>query len=45
MAADSMTGAQRTQQRRLRRSVLLWALVAGSFYVGFIILTLVRGWK
>jgi hypothetical protein len=45
MAADSMTAGDRGQQRRVRRSALLWALVAGSFYVGFIIMTLVRGWK
>jgi hypothetical protein len=44
MAAESMTAAERTQ-RRLRRSALLWALVASSFYVGFIVMTLVRGWK
>ncbi len=45
MAADGMTHVERAQQRRLRRSALLWALVAGAFYVGFIILTLLRGWK
>jgi hypothetical protein len=44
MASQSITAAERTQ-RRVRRSALLWALVAGSFYVGFIIMTLVRGWK
>ena len=45
MAPDSVTDAQRTQQRRVRRSALLWALVAGSFYLGFIVIALVRGWK
>ena len=45
MATDSMTAVERMQQRRLRRSALLWALVAASFYVGFIIMALVRGWK
>jgi hypothetical protein len=42
MAADGMTAADRAQQRRLRRSALLWALVAGAFYLGFIVLTVVR---
>jgi bacteriorhodopsin len=45
MAANPMTGADRAQQRRLRRSALLWALVASAFYLGFIVLTLVRGTK
>ncbi|HSY05716.1 MAG TPA: hypothetical protein VK803_07190 [Steroidobacteraceae bacterium] len=31
------------RRRRVRRSALLWSLVAIAFYVGFIILTLVRG--
>jgi hypothetical protein len=30
------------QQRRVRRAALTWALIAAGFYVGFIILTLVR---
>ena len=40
----SLAGAQRTpqQRRRLRRNALLWALIAAAFYVGFIVLTLVR---
>ena len=29
--------------RRLRRSALLWGLIAAAFYVGFIILSVVRG--
>ena len=30
------------QRRRVRRSALVWTLTAVAFYVGFIILTLVR---
>ena len=42
----SSTGlAASEQRRRVRRSALLWALIAAAFYLGFIILTLVRGWK
>jgi predicted nucleic acid-binding Zn ribbon protein len=33
------------QRRRVRRSALLWALIAAAFYVGFIVLALVRGAK
>ena len=45
MAAANMADADREQRRRLRRSALLWALIAAGFYVGFIILALVRGAK
>jgi hypothetical protein len=45
MAAESTAGEDRTQQRRLRRAALLWALVAAAFYLGFIVLTLVRSTK
>jgi hypothetical protein len=45
MAPNDMTGVDRAQQRRLRRSALLWALVAASFYLGFIVLTVVRSAK
>jgi hypothetical protein len=31
------------QRRRVRRAALAWALIAVAFYVGFIVLTLVRG--
>jgi hypothetical protein len=34
-----------TDLRRVRRSALLWGLIALAFYVGFIIMTLVRGWQ
>jgi hypothetical protein len=42
MPAGAMAGADREQRRRLRRSALLWGLIAAAFYVGFIILTVVR---
>jgi hypothetical protein len=45
MAADSTTGEDRAQQRRVRRAALVWALVAAAFYLGFIVLTLVRSTK
>ena len=31
------------QRRRVRRSAWLWALIATGFYLGFIVLTLLRG--
>ena len=33
------------QRRRVRRSALLWALIAAAFYLGFIVLALLRGMK
>ena len=33
------------RRRRVRRSALLFALLAAGFYFGFIVLTLVRGAK
>jgi len=33
------------QRRRVRRSALLWALIAAAFYFGFIVMALVRGAK
>ena len=42
----SSTGVAATEQRRrVRRSALLWALIAAAFYFGFIIMALVRGAK
>ena len=42
----SATGAEAgAQRRRVRRSALLWALVALAFYLGFIVLTLLHGHK
>jgi len=37
--------AQSEQRRRLRRSALLWALIPVAFYLGFIVMALVRGAK
>jgi hypothetical protein len=31
------------RRRRVRRSVIVLALVAAAFYIGFIVLTLTRG--
>ena len=45
MPAVSAPSGVSGQQRRVRRSALLWALIAVAFYVGFIVLTLVRGAK
>jgi predicted nucleic acid-binding Zn ribbon protein len=33
------------QRRRVRRSAVVWMLVAAVFYFGFIVLTLVRAAK
>ena len=33
------------QRRRVRRSALLWGLIAAAFYVGFIVLAVVHGTK
>ena len=42
-AADLEAGSE--QRRRVRRSALLWALIAAAFYLGFIVLALLRGMK
>ena len=36
-----------TEKRRrgVRRTAIIFGLIAAFFYVGFIVLTLVRGWK
>ena len=44
MAATSLEASPQ-QRRRVRRSALLWALIAAAFYVGFIVLAVVRGTK
>jgi hypothetical protein len=44
MAAAGME-ASGEQRRRVRRSALLWALIAAAFYLGFIVLALLRGTK
>ena len=33
------------RRRGVRRSALLFALIAAAFYFGFILMALVRGWK
>ncbi len=38
-----MTQPDPELRRRVRRSALFWAAVAAAFYLGFIVLTLVRG--
>ena len=42
-AADLEAGSE--QRRRVRRSALLWGLIAAAFYLGFIVLSLVRATK
>jgi len=44
MAAADLE-ASHEQRRRVRRSALLWGLIAAAFYVGFIVLAVVRGTK
>jgi hypothetical protein len=45
MTAVSVTDDPAERRRRVRRSALLWARIAAAFYLGFIVLTLVRGSK
>ena len=45
MAAVLMSAQERERRRRVRNSALFWALVAGFFYVGFMVLIVVRGSK
>jgi len=42
-ATDLEAGAE--LRRRVRRSALLWALIAATFYLGFIVLSVMRGLK
>ena len=42
MAAPLMALEPDARQRRVRRSALLWLLVAAAFYFGYIVLTIVR---
>ena len=44
MAAAGME-ASGEQRRRVRRSALLWGLIAVAFYIGFILIAVVRGTK
>jgi hypothetical protein len=43
--ARATPSAEDPRQGRVRRSALLFALIAAAFYLGFIVMTLVRGWK
>ena len=43
MAAAGLAVSER--RRRVRRSALLWALIAATFYLGFIVLALLRAMK
>jgi hypothetical protein len=45
MAAVLMSADERDRRRRVRNSAIFWALVAGAFYVGFMVLLVVRGSK
>jgi len=42
-AADLEASAE--QRRRVRRSALLWGLIAAAFYVAFIVMAVVHGTK
>ena len=42
MQPAAMTAVEQ-RRRRVRRSALALALIAAAFYLGFIVLTLVRG--
>jgi hypothetical protein len=42
MAAELMALDEQAQRRRVRRSALLWSAIAAAFYVGFIVMMLVR---
>ena len=42
-AADMETSGE--QRRRVRRSALLWGLIAAAFYIGFILIAVLRGTK
>ena len=43
--APAAPSAEDPRRRRVRRSALLLALIAATFYFGFIVMTLVRGWQ
>ena len=45
MAGADRAADEERRRLRVRRSAVLWALIAAGFYVGFIIMTLVRGGK
>ena len=43
--SGSGMAADEERRLRVRRSALIWALIAAAFYIGFIVLTLVRAAK
>jgi len=45
MSAPLGTVDESGRRRRVRRSLWLWSLIAGAFYLAFVVMTLVRGWK
>ncbi len=45
MAATDLEVTEQQRRRRVRRSALLWALIAAAFYLGFIVLALLRSTK
>jgi hypothetical protein len=45
MAAVFMSEAERARRRRVRNSAIFWTLLAGGFYLAFIVLSLVRAAK
>ncbi len=45
MAVVLSPGADSARRRRVRNSAILWGLVAAFFYVGFMVLLVVRGSK
>jgi hypothetical protein len=45
MEHDAVVPPDPQLRRRVRRSTLFWSAIAAFFYLGFIVLTLVRGSK
>ena len=43
MPAATMNEAEQARRRRVRNSAIFWALIAAGFYLGFVVLALVRG--
>lgn len=42
MAAALVSAESQARRRRVRNSAILWGLIAGAFYLGFIVLALLR---
>jgi hypothetical protein len=45
LTAPSASGAEEARRRSVRRTALVFALIAAGFYFGFILMMLVRGSK